>query len=973
MNSLLKSPHAKALEFILHGREPVSNSSFILLDYREKETFEHLWHVGLNSATSTVKGHLMDWQDHGQQILIIGDDPPDGIFDNRLPCLRGINFRDHFTATSWLAAWKVTFPEAMARIAVIDPRPSVKAGSTARALQAILSARSANGHTLVPRATILNVPGLESICRWLTHSETSGIATSPIIIGLLRSGIWSGLTANREDHHSISNVVGAFLLRAEVGGKNTLSAIKEVQVLLHALVRSCGVGPDRAGDGRVHSWIEKDIRGQIDGVVLIDDMAELWEGFVGGAMGMSQKLLITEPGRFIEMMQGREPQPGEDFSQGCDQLAGLPARLTSFLAKGGNQLSSSDLVPIPEADGARKARDWRNFVLFLDLRLGLGSQFFIQLAEFGLKLLDSGRSLPWIEDDGKVGLRVELECLQASGCIVPPMVQHGLPPEETVLPRLLSLLDPTLLIVIFSSTHRTELIEPFRDYGNIITTFRKPILSGMTRDWDHMVKEMRADFTLALEKAARILRARRGLSYLHSVQSAPVETKTKAVEVFIDESYLPDDDVYGVGAVILLAEKHGDIRNFCKTLEEDGLAWGLSFNNRCQFVSEERSPWKDGRRLLCNRRWSINDPERPEKWLRKRATPSQQKSAIDRIMRVAGKCSVKIVAASVACNASNKTTRDLGIAPLQGTSLTQTDELHRELTARLLQTVILAHPEISAAMKKEGASIAVDIGMRTAVPQDYDNRFEELYQRFGFRFTGQDLTTPTVEECCELWNRVLEWACQQTWWQHGTIVASVGPDGSMEPEEKMLEQWTGNFVWNPKRMMLSVSSSEGMNYLRETLSALRLSVPPTIVRARGVALFDFEDTSDWMTKLYTFPCFPYQAHYLADWVARSGAIQVARSSEKRESPLAGIFRNGFAEEWNIRKLDLLRAVIRLERGDFAGGIRDVLIWLEAQSHDQDSTAVRLLLSRAGLAAETLDGSSLRSLFQLTNFPSTEAT
>ena len=340
---------------------------------------------------------------------------------------------------------------------------------------------------------------------------------------------------------------------------------------------------------------------------------------------------------------------------------------------------------------------------------------------------------------------------------------------------------------------------------------------------------------------------------------------------------------------------------------------------------------------------------------------------------MAKECSVKIVAASVACNASNKATKGLGIAPLQGTSLTQTDELHRELTARLLQTVILAQPEVCAAMKNDGASIAVDIGMRTAIPQDYENRFEDLYQRFGFRYTGQELADPTVEECCELWNKVLEWACQQSWWQHGTVVATIGPDGRMDPKEDTLRSLTGNFVWSPRRMMLSVSSSEGLNYLRETLSAIRLSVPPTIVRARGVALFDFEDTSDWMTKLYTFPCFPYQAHYLADWVARSGAIQVARSAEDQENPLAGIFTNGFVEEWNSGKLDLLLAIIQLERGDSAGGIREVLTWLEEHQHDQDSTAVKLLLSRAGLAAETVDGPSLRSLFQPRNLLSAETT
>ncbi len=83
-----------------------------------------------------------------------------------------------------------------------------------------------------------------------------------------------------------------------------------------------------------------------------------------------------------------------------------------------------------------------------------------------------------------------------------------LPPDETLLPRLLSLLDPTLPIIIFSSTHCTDLISPFRDYGNIITKFRKPILTCMNRDWSGVVKGLRADFENALEQASGILKVR---------------------------------------------------------------------------------------------------------------------------------------------------------------------------------------------------------------------------------------------------------------------------------------------------------------------------------------------------------------------------------------------------------------------------------------------------------------------------------
>ncbi|MCB1092388.1 MAG: hypothetical protein KDL87_12705, partial [Verrucomicrobiae bacterium] len=153
-----------------------------------------------------------------------------------------------------------------------------------------------------------------------------------------------------------------------------------------------------------------------------------------------------------------------------------------------------------------------DFVLFLDLRLFRTSgtdqpskaerAFYEGLAEFGLRLLDSKRSLPWIDDEGRESLWRELQQV-----LMP--TRPGLAPPETLLPRLLSLLDPSLPIVVFSSTHRTEFIEPFRSYGNLVTDFHKPVLTGLAGDWDEAVREMHSAFVDAMDRAAAILRVRR--------------------------------------------------------------------------------------------------------------------------------------------------------------------------------------------------------------------------------------------------------------------------------------------------------------------------------------------------------------------------------------------------------------------------------------------------------------------------------
>ncbi|MEQ1887496.1 MAG: hypothetical protein ABL967_20735 [Bryobacteraceae bacterium] len=55
-------------------------------------------------------------------------------------------------------------------------------------------------------------------------------------------------------------------------------------------------------------------------------------------------------------------------------------------------------------------------------------------------------------------------------------------PEElaalTLFPLLLSLADPSLPIVIFSSTHQLEAVHAFADRPNVITCFSKPIVTG---------------------------------------------------------------------------------------------------------------------------------------------------------------------------------------------------------------------------------------------------------------------------------------------------------------------------------------------------------------------------------------------------------------------------------------------------------------------------------------------------------------
>lgn len=508
----------QALGLILKGPEQIENPGIVLLDYHDTATYASLWLNGLKSGKLQIHEQEIDLTDSTKQFLIIGNDPPDGIYDTRIPGLQSINFRSHFTATSWLAAWKVKFSptqkekeedkavEANTRIAVIDPRPTGMGQGAARALQTIFGARNASNSPLVPNATVLNEPSLTEICQWLKpiKPDTRTVNdNTPHIRELLKSTIWSELTSNREQHHALSNVLGAFLLSAQVGSGVPHPGDPWIQDYLLALVNACGfmahteqVSLQQADreSGPHQVWISKDQQNVIPGAVLIDDMADLWNRFVAGALGFygrqRDRFAVLGRGNFNEAIQA------------------LPSRLAAHFDSRVAHISASALLAIESKVGD-------DFVLFLDLRLFSQTKgkvgetedvFFQNLSDFGLKLLASKRNLPWLNEEEKDAMRLELETIiKAEGCS-----EGGrLPPLETLLPRIISLLDPTLPVVIFSSTHRTELIEPFRNYGNIITGFHKPVLSGLSDGWESAVNDMHRDFLEAMDRATAVLRVRR--------------------------------------------------------------------------------------------------------------------------------------------------------------------------------------------------------------------------------------------------------------------------------------------------------------------------------------------------------------------------------------------------------------------------------------------------------------------------------
>lgn len=514
----MPEPLVAALRQVLGSQPGVT-----VLDYRQ--SFGELWFAGLASRAPVIATRSLRYDDPNTAMLIVGDTPPDEIFEPVPECLKGINFREHLTAASWAAAWRLRFPDAKARVVVIGASQLSASSSVAQALGTLFGARNADGCPLVPGVSLMRTPSLSVLCGILGGGNGQR-GESPTVESLLRATIWDGLTSNREQNHAISNVLGALLLRKESRGDEA-SASRAEQVL-EELVRPLLKIPSQK-DGKKNAWVAA-CKEPGPHFALIDDMGELWSPFLRGALG----IIGPDGGRCLTL-------PKAKF---LAAISALPSKLTAFLKTKAANLSTSDLIQ----QWPTKTPD---FVLFLDLRLfstasaDARSTFLRDLAEFGLQLLASGRNHPWLSEDSRKRMEWELKGIKAGTFLHPTDAALTLPPEETLLPRILSLLDPTLPIVIFSSTHRTEMIAPFRDYGNIITTFHKPILTGLTRDWTEAIRELQADFNTALEQAARILRVRNTIkSFHHRKQQSPRVALPPSqhghlIEVFLDESEEP--------------------------------------------------------------------------------------------------------------------------------------------------------------------------------------------------------------------------------------------------------------------------------------------------------------------------------------------------------------------------------------------------------------------------------------------------
>ncbi len=188
-------------------------------------------------------------------------------------------------------------------------------------------------------------------------------------------------------------------------------------------------------------------------------------------------------------------------------------------------------------------------VLLLDLRLHQGKSLAAEAGYFQLLLQKAEEfciddpdqevavSLPW---PGFTRAELDLMADWVSEALAgKPTARRENPCYHralTLLPRLISLMDCSLPIVLFSSTGRREILEFLKPYGNIITTFEKPRLTAIP---DSEIAEHTAGrFRDAVEVALARVAARRLCSRLPKIAWPEVRDADDGqwtIELMLDE------------------------------------------------------------------------------------------------------------------------------------------------------------------------------------------------------------------------------------------------------------------------------------------------------------------------------------------------------------------------------------------------------------------------------------------------------
>lgn len=514
------------------------------------EDFGYIW---------AWRENLADWSALGDRHIIVVWDgtPPPGR-------LGQYNVAEYLTPADWSVMVTLAAKE-VPQLTIVDFASHRHQG--ARTLQTFRHLRRMTSSPL-PHVHEVDLAGVKQFFSALpTHTAT--IQPTREDRSMLRA-LWNSLLAEgKGTHHAIANIVGPFLLL-----ESLQTAMPEDRAVLPAalrqLIRVLQVSDQESAleaDTEAASkqpWFDftRSLGKWADSVVLIDDLAEDGWGDVLRAM-----LGLDAGDRAVRVYLS--PMAGGSGNE-CAVLD-LPSHLRRRLdwLRSDKKAHSAPPLLIPNA---------KNPLIFLDIRLFSQSSL-EQERRFYKDLVVLARefaALPaaaWPVDLSDKALEPVERYADGQADIE----SHDHHTALSLLPRLLALADPTLPIILFSSTGRRAIVEPLIPCNNVIFDFEKPRVAG--GDLNDVVDRAKVGFKHAMERVTPLLRARSFLLDLREeafrtseLMGDAAATKCESVEIYVDES---GDNRFCLGGIMIFyptQQAREDLDHFLR----NEFAWGLA-------------------------------------------------------------------------------------------------------------------------------------------------------------------------------------------------------------------------------------------------------------------------------------------------------------------------------------------------------------------------------------------------------------
>jgi len=480
-------------------------SSYHVFSYRED--FDYLWGIGDSENESVVADAIASEQ--RSSLVLVNDGVPDAFEQFAGPSL---NIRDRITVYDWIVNFFLSVIDGedapSVRLFVLDVTSQAAGDSFAsQRLQSLLplmpwvrvyrlfddltGLQSRLGHFRV---------GLGHLVAEAVRSDVSPLAsvdedTSENAKDLIREA-WINELTRPEGRHDVSNLVAPLVLAEGLDQARDLVQHDSRRAALAKLLRTLGVlgrqdMHERVSSPLVTPMVADNILGQFDDVqfLLVDDQASLGYHDVLASLLFGEDRTRTgrlesissdrdetgENGRF-SLRSVTDPTPLADSLYETTGLSGEGQIVDWSHPRVLDALSASDNEEVEEA---------HNFdVLLLDLRLfgtsgsspGNEADFLKRLIDFhdqsGVDRLND----PYLKRAVEAAEAKVEQDSSASQKDVSELMHLAL------LPLLLSYVDPSLPILLFSSTRQQAVVDAISHRPGIITSFQKPVVSGYTEE-----------------------------------------------------------------------------------------------------------------------------------------------------------------------------------------------------------------------------------------------------------------------------------------------------------------------------------------------------------------------------------------------------------------------------------------------------------------------------------------------------------